>query len=97
MKYHASEWQGATGRWYVADISDLAHNSAGWWIPPCIFRLSYLDYIRMLVNKYQVSHISYSTKAHMLSFSWDANKYQYAHRYLSDINKLGQNFFSTTM
>ena len=84
--YKASQWQSSTGYWHVADTSSLAHNSAGWWIPPLIFNLSFEDYIIMLKEKYNVSRMSFDT---ILLFSWE--KEANAHKYLLDINRIARN------
>ena len=85
--YKAVEWQSSTGKWYVADTSDLARDSAVWWLPPFIFSLSFEDYIKMLVEKYHITSLSYNND--VLLFSW--TNHADAHRYLLDINRIARN------
>lgn len=87
--YKAEEWQGASGRWYAADVKDLAHNSAVWWIPPQILGVSYEDYINKLVKEFNVTEMNYHYDTNTLVFSWD-NKTD-AHKYVLYINKVARN------
>lgn len=83
--YKASEWQNTDGTWHVADVTDLANDSAVWWIPALIFGVTQQQYLEMLVEKYHVSHLHFGK---ILIFSW--NNYADAHKYLLDINKIAR-------
>lgn len=87
--YKAEEWQGASGRWYAADVKDLAHNSAVWWIPAKILGISYEDYVKLLVNEYKVTNMTYDYNTNTLIFSWD-NQVN-AHKYVLYINRIARN------
>lgn len=93
--FKASEWKDANGRWHVADTSDLAKDSAAWWIPARFLNISLEDYILMLINDYH-AHIdawrphSNNNKS-LLLFSWNPEDYQYAHKYYLWINRIARN------
>ena len=87
--YKATEWKNSSGSWYVADTSDLAHDSAAWWIPARIFGLSLEDYITMLVNEYHATIVGWYPESNngksLLVFCW--RNYSDAHHYLLDVNR----------
>ena len=84
-----TEWQTATGRWHVADVSDLANDSAAWWVPARLLNITLEDYIKLLTCKYNASIDGWYPNANngksLLPFSW--KKYSDAHRYLLDMNR----------
>ena len=90
--YKASEWQNGS-KWYVADTSDLAKDSAGWWIPARILGLSLEDFIMMLINEYHATIDGWYPESNngksLLLFSW-AN-YADAHKYQLYINRVARN------
>lgn len=90
--YKATEWCNA-GRWNVADTSDLAKDSAAWWIPARILNLSLEDYIMLLVNEYHATIDLWSPNSNngksLLLFSW--KNYNDAHKYLLYINRIARN------
>ena len=83
-----SEWQGGGGRWYAANTSDLGTERSRWWYVPRLLGISLEDYVKMLVEKYQVCDININDNG-FLFFAWD--KYSYCHRYVLDMNKLLKN------
>lgn len=91
--YKASEWQSPTGRWFVDDTSDLANDSAAWWIPARILGLSLVDYVNLLINEYHATIDKWCPDSNdgksLLLFHWD--KYADAHRYLLYINRIARN------
>ena len=86
--YKASEWLSGSGRWFVADVEELAKSSSSWTIPHKIFQLSLMDYLEMLQKIYKVDDLRFS--GNMLHFSWNENNYKNAHQYMLDINKLAR-------
>lgn len=90
-----TEWQGAGGRWRVADISDLAHDSAAWWIPARMLGISLEDYVTLLMEKYHADIEGWYAESNngksLLLFSWSADNYKYAHQYLLDMNRIARN------
>ena len=91
--YKCSEWTDSTKKWYVADTSDLANNSAAWWIPARILGLSLTDYILLLKNEYNANIVGWYPNSNngksLLIFNW--NNYNDAHKYLLYINRIARN------
>ena len=91
-QYKASEWQSGT-KWHVADVTDLAHDSAVWWIPARMLNLSLEDFILMLVNEYNATIDGWYPEANngksLLLFSW--KNYADAYKYLLYINRVARN------
>lgn len=90
--YLASEWQ-IGAKWYVADVSDLANDSAAWWIPARLLNLSLEDYIILLTDKYNATIDKWCPDSNngksLLIFSW--KNYSDAHRYKLDMNRIARN------
>lgn len=86
--YKAEEWE-SIGKWYVGDVSALAANSNKWWHQSNIFNTSPVEFVKILINKYKASIISYTCKSDVLIFYFtslaDARKYK------NDLNKLARN------
>lgn len=78
--YKESIWQSATGRWYCADVEDLGHGSAYWWIPCRMLEISPTDFILLLKDKFNASNFSFNKEKNFLNYSWekeaDARKYK---------------------
>jgi hypothetical protein len=65
------EWQSPTGRWKCGDTKDLSHGSNLWWHPCNLLGVTPADFVLLLVNTYNVSHIDYTVKDNVLLYSWD--------------------------
>lgn len=91
--YKASEWTDASRKWHVADTSDLANDSAAWWIPARILGLSLVDFVLLLKNEYNANITGWYPDSNngrsLLLFNW--NNYNDAHRYLLYINRIARN------
>ena len=68
--YKATEWKSA-GMWFCSDVEDLGNWSGAWWIPARILEISLTDFVKMLINDFNVSYISYSEKHNFLYYHWD--------------------------
>ena len=79
-----SEWQGGGGAWYAADTSDLKNRSSVWWKIPRLLNIPLDDYVKMLVNEYNVDYINL-TDTGFLCFSW--NSYNKCHKYVLNMNR----------
>ena len=93
MRPHkASEWV-IGNKWYVADVSDLANDSAAWWIPARLLNLSLEEYVLMLKETYNANIDKFCPNSNngksLLIFSW--NNYNDAHKYLLYINRVARN------
>ena len=67
--FKASEWKDYNDNWHVADVSDLAHDSAAWWIPARILGLSLEDFVMLLINEYH-ANIKYLRKSGIVLYTW---------------------------
>ncbi len=90
-----TEWNNGNGKWYAADTSDLAHDSAGWWHPARMLGLSLEDYVMLLIDKYHANIDAWFPESNngksLLLFSWSAENYNFAHQYVLDINRVARN------
>ncbi|HAH17785.1 MAG TPA: hypothetical protein DCL29_02020 [Eubacterium sp.] len=90
-----TEWQSSSGKWYVADTSDLAKDSSAWWHPARMLGISLTDYISLLINEYHADIDAWFPESNngksLLLFSWKSENYKYAHKYTLDINRIARN------
>lgn len=84
--YKANEWQGSSGRWYVADTESLENNSAAWWVPSRVLGVSASGFVLLLRNKFQVKDICFRND--FLSFTFDSQTQ--ARKYKNYINKVAR-------
>ena len=87
--YKTVDWQGASGKWYCNDVSDLAGVSGKWWVPARMLGLSLPDYILMLKEKFNATIVKYNPETNYLHFYWE--KYSDCHKYVLYINKESRN------
>ena len=77
--YKADLWE-CNDNYYVSDVSDLAASSGTWWYVPNLLSLSPVEYVKLLINKFHATKISYSIESDVLIFSFstleDARKYK---------------------
>jgi hypothetical protein len=69
--YYCEEWETPTKRWHCGDVKDLANGSNLWWHPCNLLGATPADFVLLLVNEYNVSHITYNSKDNVLLYSWD--------------------------
>ena len=50
-----TEWQSESGAWHCADVSALAAGSSRWEHQPRIWRLSPVDWVKMLINTFNAT------------------------------------------
>lgn len=72
--YFTSEFEDANGYWHCVNDSDLANDSNVWWHLPRFLGLPLDEYVKMLVEKFNVSKIDYRPSANLLLFSWSEQK-----------------------
>jgi len=93
--FKAVEWKDGINRWHVADTSDLANDSAAWWIPARILNLPLTDFILLLKNEYKADIDGWFPESNngksLLLISWSNENYSYAHKYLLYINRIARN------
>ena len=85
--YKATTWQGSVGDWYCNDVEDLPGRSPYWWVPCRILKITPVEYVKMLVEEFHVSRLSYSKEKNVLCFSWNKDNGADAARYCTFINK----------
>jgi hypothetical protein len=87
-----SEWKTGT-HWHVADVNDLANDSAGWWHPARMLGVSLEDFVLLLINEYHATIQGWYPESNngksLLIFTWE--NYSDAHRYLLDMNRIARN------
>lgn len=67
-----SEFQSATGAYYIADIEELGKGSNDWHLLYMCLDISAEELITQLKNKYKASNCSYSADKDVLVFSFDS-------------------------
>lgn len=91
--FKTTEWRSPSGKYHVADISDLANDSAAWWIPARMLGLSLENYVTMLIDKYHATIDGWYPESNngksLLNFSFE--KYSDAHQYYLDMNRIARN------
>lgn len=89
--FKASEWQDYNGYWHVADVSDLAHNSAGWWVPARLLEMPLDTFIMMLKDEYhaELQYFHSNPDNPIVLYRW--KNYADAHKYLLYINRVARN------
>ena len=91
--YKASEWSNVPGRWEVGDVSDLAHDSNGWWIPARFLGISLEDWINKLINEFHAVVTEFFPESNngksLLLFHFMS--YDDAHTYLLWVNRQARN------
>ena len=83
--YKIEIWQAGSKKWYCADIKHMTK----WWVIPKMLGITLEEYIKMLLDKYQVDNIMYSEKTDVLIFSWD--KERFARMFKNDVNRIARN------
>lgn len=74
--YHASSWQGSSGRWFVADVTAVGKMSSAWWMPARMLNISLTDYVKLIV-KYHASNITFDGKTLLFSFDKQADAHKW--------------------
>ena len=67
LKYE--EWQSGSGKWYCNDTSDLTSARALWYTPARMLNISLEEFVKMLINDFQVDYIEFNK---ILIYSWDS-------------------------
>ena len=69
IRYFNDEWETASG-WVCGNTSDLGNGSNIWWHFPRLMGWNLDDYIKLLVNKFQVNYIYYNQEYDVLHYAW---------------------------
>lgn len=86
--YKTSIWKGSSGQWYCNDIEELSKVSSKWWVPARILGIPLTEFVKILIDEFKVSSISYKIETDVLIFSWD--KEADARRYKNWINGIAR-------
>ena len=77
--YKAEEWE-SNGKWLCGDVSALAAHSNNWWYPARILGISPVDFVKLLINEFNVKDIHYIKPGGVLYFAFsslaDCRKYK---------------------
>lgn len=77
--YHLTEWE-SNGKWLCGDVSALAANSNAWWYAPRLLSLSPVDYVKLLITKFNAKDLHYTAESNVLIFYFhslaDCRKYK---------------------
>lgn len=83
--YVTSEWQGASGCWYVNDVTDFTSVACKWWAPVRLLDMTPVEYVLMLKNNFKAKDFKYTKEKNVLIFSFDTQAD--ARKYKNFINK----------
>ena len=64
------EWNDGCGNWYCNDTSDLTSVRCKWWLPARMLNISPADFVKLLIEKFAPSDITYSLEYNVLIYSW---------------------------
>ena len=67
LKYE--EWE-SNGKWLCGDVSDLAAGSNTWWYVPSLLNISPVDFVKLLMEKFNCKHIHYNLKSDVLIYKF---------------------------
>ena len=87
-----SEWKDPTGKWWVADTSDLANDSAAWYHIARLLCDSIEDFIVLLKDKNAIINKwdpNGNNGKSLLTFYW--TNYNDAHQFLLYVNRIARN------
>ena len=87
--YKVQEWTDCTKKWHVGDVSDLAHDSNLWYIPPRMLGIPLDKWIEMLITDFNATIDGWFPDCNygksLLCYHWD--NYNDAHKYVLWVNK----------
>jgi len=85
--YNAEVWE-SNGRYYVGDVSALSAGSNKWWYQPRIFQLSPVEFVKLMIEKYNATIVGYRNETAVLIFYFTS--LVEARKYKNDLNKLAR-------
>lgn len=78
--YKTTEWEDGDGTWNCGDVSHLSANSNTWWYPCNILDITPVEFVKLLMEKFNAINFHYSTKFDVLMYSFktqsDCRKYK---------------------
>lgn len=85
MLYQVKEWQSPSGYWKCNCVDDLGKNSALWYHPARILKLSPADFIRLLLKDFKPDCFYFNEKNCLCFWSWKSQESM--RKYKNWINK----------
>lgn len=81
------EWE-SVGKWLCGDVSALAAGSNTWWYIPNLLSLAPVDYVKLLISKFNATHLSYSLNSDVLIYYFTSQSD--ARKFKNYINKIAR-------
>ena len=82
-----SEWE-MNDLWYTSDIESLGTGSGTWWYVPNMLGISPVEYVKLLINKFNAVKVKYSVSSDVLIYAFATQAA--ARTYKNYINKLAR-------
>lgn len=83
MLYKQSEWESESG-WHCNCIDNLGKNSAAWWHPARILKISPAQFIELLITKFKPDYFYFNKETCFCSWSWkDQSKMRIYKNYIN--------------
>lgn len=71
--FHMEEWySGYNNKWYCGDVSALEKNSNTWWYPCTLLDITPVEFVKLLIDKYNVTDIHYEFKYDVLIYRFSS-------------------------
>lgn len=92
-QWKVTEWKSAGGDWHVAYTQEFTSDYSKWWFIARVLGVTLPEFVELLVNKYKVSNIEilHTVDGDMLYYTWDNDRYTFAHKFLLDVNRNARN------
>ena len=69
--YFMTEWEN-NGKWLCGDVSALAADSNKWWYPCVLLGITPVEFVKLLIDKYNVTDIHYEFKYDVLIYRFSS-------------------------
>lgn len=69
--YFMTEWE-SNGKWLCGDVSALAADSNTWWYPCTLLGITPVEFVKLLIDKYNVTDIHYEFKYDVLIYRFSS-------------------------
>lgn len=83
--FQMTEWN-SNGRWVCGDVSALAAMSNAWWYPANILNITPVEYVKLLINKFNAKRIKYINNVLLFDFDTQIE----CRKFKNYINKLAR-------
>lgn len=69
--YFMTEWE-SNGKWLCGDVSALAADSNKWYYPCILLDITPVEFVKLLIDKYNVTDIHYKFKYDVLIYRFSS-------------------------